>query len=77
MPPRVAKIFFSDIQSVTLNYHTPRHKKDKMAYTVPRFDPNIHFFGKEKNNEEGKIDVISWRRNISFMCKCGEEKNGQ
>ena len=48
-----------------------------MAYTVPRFDPNIHWFGKEKNNEEGKIDVISWRRNISFMCKCGEEKNGQ
>ena len=45
-----------------------------MAYTVPRFDPNLHLFGKEKNNEEGKIDVISWRRNISFMCKCGGEK---
>ena len=29
-------------------------KKDKMAYTVPRFDPYIHLFGKEKNNEEGK-----------------------
>ena len=50
------------------------HKKDKMAYTVPRFDPYIHLVGKEKNNEEGKIDVISWRRNISFMCKCGGEK---
>ena len=24
-PPRLAKIFFSDIQSVTLNYHTPSH----------------------------------------------------
>ena len=24
MPPRLAKIIFSDIQSVTLNYHTPR-----------------------------------------------------
>ena len=23
-PPGLAKIFFSDIQSVTLNYHTPR-----------------------------------------------------
>ena len=45
-----------------------------MAYTVPQFDPYIHLFGKEKNNEEGKIDVISWRRNISFMCKCGGEK---
>ena len=21
-----------------------------------------------------KLDVISWRRNISFMCKCGGEK---
>ena len=21
-----------------------------------------------------RIDVISWRRNISFMCKCGGEK---
>ena len=45
-----------------------------MAYIVPRLDPNIHLFGKEKNNEEGKIDVTSWRRNISFMCKCGVEK---
>ena len=45
-----------------------------MAYTVPRFDPYIYLFGKEKNNEEGKIDVISWRRNISFMCKCGGQK---
>ena len=25
MPPGLAKIFFSDIQSVTLNYHTHRH----------------------------------------------------
>ena len=24
-PPGLAKIFFSDIQSLTLNYHTPRH----------------------------------------------------
>ena len=24
-PPGLAKIFFSDIQSVTLNYRTPRH----------------------------------------------------
>ena len=55
-------------------FHNILHKKDKMAYTVPRFDPNLHLFGKEKNNEEGKIDVISWRRNISFMCKCGGEK---
>ena len=23
-PPGLAKIFFSDIQSITLNYHTPR-----------------------------------------------------
>ena len=23
--PGLSKIFFSDIQSVTLNYHTPRH----------------------------------------------------
>ena len=45
-----------------------------MAYTVPRFDPHIHLVGKEKNNEEGEIDVISWRKNVSFMCKCGGEK---
>ena len=55
-------------------FHNILHKKDKMAYTVPRFDPYIHLVGKEKNNEEGKIDVMSWRRNISFMCKCGGEK---
>ena len=24
-PPGLAKIFFSDIQSITLNYHTPSH----------------------------------------------------
>ena len=45
-----------------------------MAYTVPRFDPHIHLVGKEKNNEEGEIDVISWRKNASFMFKCGGEK---
>ena len=45
-----------------------------MAYTVPRFDPNIHLFGKEKNNEEGKIDLISWRRNIYLLCANVEEK---
>ena len=45
-----------------------------MAYTVPRFDPNLHLFGKEKNNEEGKRDLSSWWRKISFMCKCGGEK---
>ena len=36
-------------------FHNIFHKKDKMAYTVPRFDPYICLFGKEKNNEEGKI----------------------
>ena len=24
--------------------------------------------------KKAKLDVISWRRNISFMCKCGGEK---
>ena len=47
-----------------------------MAYTVPRFDPYIHLFGKKKNNEEGRIDVISWRRNI-FLCANVEEKEKQ
>ena len=45
-----------------------------MANTVPRFDPYIYLFGKEKNNEEGKIDVISWRRNIYLLCANVEEK---
>ena len=39
-----------------------------MANTVPRFDPYIYLFGKEKNNEEGKMDVISWRRNKYLLC---------
>ena len=50
-------------------FHNILHKKDKMAYTVPRFDPHIHLVGKEKNNEEGEIDVISWRKNVSTQHK--------
>ena len=45
-----------------------------MTYTVPRFDPYIYLFARQKNNEEGKRDLSSWRRKISFMCKCGGEK---
>ena len=40
------------------------HKQDKMAYTVPRFDPYIYLFAKQKNNEEGKRDISSWRGNV-------------
>ena len=50
------------------------HKQDKMTYTVPRFDPYIYLFARQKNNEEGKRDLSSWRRKISFMCKCGGEE---
>ena len=50
------------------------HKQDKMTYTVPRFNPYIYLFARQKNNEEGKRDLSSWRRKISFMCKCGGEK---
>ena len=50
------------------------NKQDKMTYTVPRFDPYIYLFARQKNNEEGKRDLSSWRRKISFMCKCGGEK---
>ena len=40
------------------------HKQDKMAYTVPQFDPYIYLFAKQKNNEEGKRDISSWRGNV-------------
>ena len=50
------------------------HKQDKMTYTVPRFNPYIYLFARQKYNEEGKRDLSSWRRKISFMCKCGGEK---
>ena len=43
------------------------HKQDKMAYTVPRFDPYIYLFAKQKNNEEGKRDISSWRGNVVQM----------
>ena len=35
-----------------------------MAYTVPQFDPYIYLFAKQKNNEEGKGDISSWRGNV-------------
>ena len=35
-----------------------------MAFTVPQFDPYIYLFAKQKNNEEGKRDISSWRGNV-------------
>ena len=40
------------------------HKQDKMDFTVPQFDPYIYLFAKQKNNEEGKRDISSWRGNV-------------
>ena len=57
-----------------LTFYNILHKQDKMAYTVPRFDPYIYLFGKEKNNEEGKMDVIGWRRNMYLLCANVEGK---
>ena len=48
-------------------FHNILHKKDKMAYTVPRFDPYIYLFANQKNNEEGKRDISSWRGNVVKM----------
>ena len=50
------------------------HKQYKMTDAVPRFDPYIYLFARQKNNEEGKRDLSSWRRKISFMCKYGGGK---
>ena len=42
-PPGLAKIFSSDIQSVTLNYHTPRLMKLNLGqYSEARFGPDFN-----------------------------------
>ena len=41
-PPGLAKIFFSDKQSVTLNYHTPRHIQNENTLKLISFVVLFH-----------------------------------
>ena len=65
-PPRLAKIIFSDVQSVTLNYHTPRHTllSDLLLPFLPSPPPhhNSRHYQNAKMPLEMKITLLNASR---------------
>ena len=60
-PPGLPKIFFSDIQSVTLNYHTPRLKQNNMNYIYISRPP-----------VKGKEDGVELKYNYNYTNYIGD-----